>query len=563
MKVDIGIKIEVERLIETRLLIQSNSGGGKSYTIRKILEETNGKVQQIVLDLEGEFASLREKFDFIVFGNDADYPIHIKYADRTARTLLELNVSAIIDLYELKHHERITFVKRFLEAMINAPKQLWHPCLVVVDEAHIFCPEKGSAESSSSVIDLCTRGRKRGYCAVLATQRLSKLHKDAAAECNNKLIGRTGLDVDMKRAGDELGFTNKQDFLSLRNLEAGSFFAFGPAISNEITQFKVSAVKTSHPKTGARLTVIPPATEKIKRALSKIKDLPQEAEKELNSLQDMKAEIKSLRLQLTQAKKNPKGISSDELIKLQSEKNELIRRGKELQSNLDKGLNQFKRQYESVITKHKLIFKNIAAQLSKIDDADIQIKIPEIKNSIPPAATIKPIERLARNNNSNSFESSSEKITGGAMRMLKAAAKFYPNSITKMRMAAIAGMSYRSGSFGTYLATLKRNGLIEGYGSDFKVTESGYNEAGDIDPLPSDAESLISMWCTIIKGGAARMFQALADAYPSTLTKEELGASVGFSHTSGTFGTYMATLKRNGLITVNGSSIKAADELFN
>jgi hypothetical protein len=447
--------------------------------------------------------------------------------------------------------------------MINAPKQLWHPCLVVVDEAHIFCPEKGSAESSSSVIDLCTRGRKRGYCAVLATQRLSKLHKDAAAECNNKLIGRTGLDVDMKRAGDELGFTNKQDFLSLRNLEAGSFFAFGPAISNEIIQFKVSAVKTSHPKTGARLAVIPPATEKIKKALSKIKDLPQEAEKELNSLQDMKAEIKSLRLQLTQAKKNPKGISSDELNKMQLEKNELIRKGKELRLNLDRGLSQFKRQYESVITKHKLIFKSIAAQLSKIDDADIQIKIPEIKNSIIPAAIVKPIERPARNINSNSFESSSEKITGGAMRMLKAAAMFYPNSITKMRMAAIAGMSYRSGSFGTYLATLKRNGLIEGYGSDFKVTESGYNEAGDVDPLPSDAESLISMWCNIIKGGAARMFQALADAYPSTLTKEDLGASVGFSHTSGTFGTYLATLKRNGLITVNGSSIKAADELFN
>jgi len=41
---------------------------------------------------------------------------------------------------------------------------------------------------------------------VVATLRLSKLHKDTAVECNNKLIGRTGLDVDVKRATVELGF---------------------------------------------------------------------------------------------------------------------------------------------------------------------------------------------------------------------------------------------------------------------------------------------------------------------------------------------------------------------
>ncbi|HOJ19567.1 MAG TPA: zonular occludens toxin domain-containing protein, partial [Ignavibacteriaceae bacterium] len=238
MKFNIGVEISVELLIKSRLLIQANSGGGKSYAIRKLLEETNGMVQQIVLDLEGEFSSLREKCDFLLFGKDADYPVHIKYADKIAKTLLELNVSAIVDLYELKHHERITFVKRFLDAMINAPKELWHPCLIIIDEAHLFCPEKGQAESMSAVIDICTRGRKRGFCAVLATQRLSKLHKDAAAECNNKLIGRTGLDIDMKRASEELGFTRKEDMLSLRELDAGEFYAFGPAISNRIIKFK-------------------------------------------------------------------------------------------------------------------------------------------------------------------------------------------------------------------------------------------------------------------------------------------------------------------------------------
>jgi hypothetical protein len=56
-------------------------------------------------------------------------------------------------------------VRLFLEALVNAPKKLWHPALVVVDEAHVFCPETGEAESGDAVIDLATRGRKRGFCA--------------------------------------------------------------------------------------------------------------------------------------------------------------------------------------------------------------------------------------------------------------------------------------------------------------------------------------------------------------------------------------------------------------
>jgi hypothetical protein len=40
----------------------------------------------------------------------------------------------------------------------------------------------GEAESTEAVISLMSQGRKRGYTGIIATQRLSKLHKDAAAE---------------------------------------------------------------------------------------------------------------------------------------------------------------------------------------------------------------------------------------------------------------------------------------------------------------------------------------------------------------------------------------------
>src|SRR4051794_9361799 len=96
-------RIELTTLIDTRLLIQANSGGGKSWCIRRILEQSHGKVQQIVIDLEGEFSTLREKYDYILAGKDGDTPADPKSASLLARRLLELNVSAIIDLYELDH----------------------------------------------------------------------------------------------------------------------------------------------------------------------------------------------------------------------------------------------------------------------------------------------------------------------------------------------------------------------------------------------------------------------------------------------------------------------------
>jgi DNA helicase HerA-like ATPase len=88
--------------------------------------------------------------------------------------------------------------------------------------------------STDAVINWISLSRKRGFCPVLATQRLSKLHKDAAAELNNKLIGRTGLDIDMDRAAKELGF-DKEKRQTLSRLEPGQFYAYGPAISSEVT----------------------------------------------------------------------------------------------------------------------------------------------------------------------------------------------------------------------------------------------------------------------------------------------------------------------------------------
>ena len=157
---------------------------------------------------------------------------------------------------------------------------------MVMDEGHIFCPEKGAgtSEASEAVIDILSRGRKRGIGGILATQRLSKLSKDAAAECQNKIIGLANIDIDRERGARELGFTRKEDILTLRDMEAGEFYAIGPALCKNVLKTKINMPKTSHPKIGKRTIKAPVATNKVRGLLDKLKDLPREVEAELKSM---------------------------------------------------------------------------------------------------------------------------------------------------------------------------------------------------------------------------------------------------------------------------------------
>ena len=84
------ISLDLDRLLETKLLVQANSGGGKSWLIRRIVEKAYGKVQIIILDPEGEFSTLREKFDFVLAGKEGETPAEPKSASMLAGCLMFL-----------------------------------------------------------------------------------------------------------------------------------------------------------------------------------------------------------------------------------------------------------------------------------------------------------------------------------------------------------------------------------------------------------------------------------------------------------------------------------------
>src|SRR6476620_6533552 len=59
------ITIDLEELLATRLLVQGNSGSGKSHLLRRLLERSAGQVQQVVIDPEGDFVTLSDRYGHI------------------------------------------------------------------------------------------------------------------------------------------------------------------------------------------------------------------------------------------------------------------------------------------------------------------------------------------------------------------------------------------------------------------------------------------------------------------------------------------------------------------
>jgi uncharacterized protein len=255
--------LDLEELLATRLLVQGNSGSGKSHLLRRLLEQSAPWVQQTIIDPEGDFVSLAERFGHLV----------IEAADHTERGLQVAGerarihrVSTVLNLEGLDAENQMRYSAAFLGGLFDAGRDHWYPMLVVVDEAQLFAPavagevsDEARKLSLGAMTNLMCRGRKRGLAGVIATQRLAKLAKNVAAEASNFLMGRTFLDIDMTRAADLLGMERRQAE-AIRDLERGQFIALGPALSRRPLGLRIGPTDTQPRNAIPRLLPLPEAT---------------------------------------------------------------------------------------------------------------------------------------------------------------------------------------------------------------------------------------------------------------------------------------------------------------
>lgn len=553
--------IDLEKLIDTRGLILANSGAGKSYTARKILEESNSEVMSIVIDFEGEFKTLREEYDFLVIGPEGDIPLNMKSAHLLPEKLLQWDMSTIIDISELKRPERAKYVKKFIEALMEIPRKsgLWKPCLIFIDEIHNLAGQQEKQESTYAIIDLATRGRKRGYCLIGCTQRISKLHKDVAAELNNYFAGRTSLDIDMKRTADILGFSSKEDMLSLRSLPDGEFYNFGPAISSIVEIDKVSRSKTTHPRRGEISSKeITPLTDKIKKTLKGLSELPEEADKKLKEVNDYKTEIVRLEREI---RKKPVETIVKEVVRVDQSA---------LQKAKEQGFKEAERGYKSYINSIEKDSQNLKRSVIKlIKDAERivtskeLVKVGDIKmEPIINVHTEKP--RLVSHEVSDRFFNNEPKESVSPDTLAICPRKIYSflfynshKEYSKAQIGAVTGYRHGSGGFNNALATLNSMGLIDRSNGNIKVKELDSNLIGEFD---FSKEAIVSKLSKCEK----EIYTVLTNYPDSEFSKEDLAQETPsmYSHSSGGFNNALSKLNTLGIMIRNNGLIKLHPEML-
>jgi hypothetical protein len=593
------VSFDLELLLRTRLLVQANSGGGKSFLLRRLAEQLFGKVQVLLIDREGEFASLREKFGYVLIGQGGDAPADIRSARLLAEKLLELRASTVFDLYEAfrsRPGDRRAWVRAFLEGLVDAPKALWHDVVVIVDESHQFCPQEVPKAASmiereiisgckDAMISLATIGRKRGLCAIWATQRLAKLDKDASAELFNRLVGMTVEDVDVDRAVDLMSVSRdeKPEFKKrLRDLEPGNFFAFGRAISKERILVKVGSVVTTHPEPGFQKhgNEPPPPPEKVKALLPKLKDLPKEVETRAKTEAELRHEIRTLKASLAASaqlsemrKKIDKPIEiklskpetirvevpfipASQLVRLERAMAAADRAAGKAQDTLGTqlgSLREFSDLIRDNIRKIELAAKRPVASLA----------VDALVRSHPPAT---PFHRKATPSPVQEGNGEGAALPGLAKRILKALLTFESFGFMSVKRSWIAGwlsLSYTSGGFRNTLGGLRSGGLIS-YPSNDTLSMTG--EGRGVSPLPDvdpEASAILEHCLHAVAGQQAKILRVVHGAYPDSVSRIRVAEELNVSPTSGGFRNSLGGLRTAGMITYpDTEALRCSDWMF-
>ena len=110
--------LDLEELLATRLLVQGNSGSGKSHLLRRLLEQSAHWVQQCVIDPEGDFVTLADKFGHVVVeAQRTELEL-----TRIAARVRQHRVSAILNLEGLDTEQQMRAAAAFLGGLFDAER---------------------------------------------------------------------------------------------------------------------------------------------------------------------------------------------------------------------------------------------------------------------------------------------------------------------------------------------------------------------------------------------------------------------------------------------------------
>lgn len=571
IKISSALSLPLDVVTQT-IAILAKRRAGKSYAMRRIVEQLFVAGQQIILvDPKGDQWGIRSSADgkgkglpiIILGGEHGDVPLEANAGEIVAKLVVEDGVSTVLDISSFRKNEVAVFMTGFLENLyrLKAQEKYRTPMMLVIDEADAIAPQKpykGEERMLGAAEDIVRRGGQRGIGCILVTQRSAVLNKNVLTQAQVLVALRTIAPQDLAAMNSWIDVHGTQEerktlMESLPSLPTGDAWFWSPGWPTEEGIFRrvhVLPIETfdsgATPKPGEMRkepkTMADVDLEALKRQMSstieKIKsDDPKALRRRISELEREKETILK-----TQPKQNPVKIERINVPTIGKRTLEGMKESERKMRKLAKVINE-------AVTVINAGIEKFSSEIIKAERLSMPQK-PIIDRPEANRRVSVPVISLPKNDG--------EKTIGSGERAILTAIAQFPEGITNEHIAVLTG--YKATSRRTYLQLLSQKGYVRRSGNNFAITKEGINELGsDFVPLPTGPDLQEHLKRTL-PAGEARIFKVILEAYPESVSRENIMDSTGYKQTS--IRTYLQNLNARKVIEVENGEIRASEKLF-
>lgn len=557
-----GLALPLEGVTET-FAILAKRGGGKTYCASVMVEELVGAGQPVVvIDPVGVWWGLRSSADgegpglpVVIFGGDhADLPLPDEAGETIADLIMDERIPAVLDLSHLSKTKGRNLVRVFMERLYFRNREPLH---LVVDEADLFAPQRGGADTARLVgayEDIVRRGRARGLGCTSITQRPASLHKDILTQSEVLIALRMTGVRDVAAINEWVNLHAEEGEAakvraSLAALPVGTAWVWSPGWLGILQQVRIRARRTfdssATPKPGQRIVeprrfadvdldrirarLTPADTEPGTGPGTVLTGKPVISAAQAYSrarIATLTARVTELEGQLAQARAEVRIV---EVLALTDADHDRLR---------------------AALTALTTAVRPITAALNQQRPAapaapaeDRGAKVATLDRGMrwtPPAAGT--VQQYAQHSApADSHQPAGRTLAKAERAILTVLAQHGARTTTQV--ALLTGYSAKSGGFRNALSSLRTAEFITGRGTGtVEATTAGKAALSVWEPLPQGPD-LIKWWYEKL-GKAERMILAeLVAAWPEPVPVDQIAARTNYSATSGGFRNALSRLR--------------------
>lgn len=556
------------------IAVLATRGAGKSYTSAVLVEELHAAgVQLVVLDPTGVYWGLRSSDDgkaaglalTILGGAHGDVPLEPTAGKLIADVIVDTGQSLILDLSDFETKGAQTrFITDLVERLYHRKARARTTLHLVIDEANEFAPQRPMPDERrmlGAMERLVGKGRSRGLAATLITQRSAALNKNVLDLVDTLIAMRVLGPRDRKAIDDWIVVKQQDDDLgvveSLPSLPTGTAWVWSP-VRGILQKVAIRRIRTFDsyrtPEPGeARIEPTARAPIDVAQLGEQIKATAERAE--ASDPKKLQARIRVLEGELTLAQ----GAAGETIEVIREVAVPVHVEVPVLNGQVD-DLRAVVTSLVDVGERIMHVGANITAAIDRVTVAALApapLRARPVQMAIPPAPT--PIRPRA-------ITAAEDRVLTYTLRpteraILSVLAQ-WPEGRTQKQVATLAGYSPKSGGFFGALSNLRKLTAIEGSIAGLRITADGRQIIGDdYDPLPS-GDALREHWYAKLPKAEATILRALVEAFPASLSQEQLAERTGYSGTSGGFFGALAKLRTLELISGGKPALLASEDLF-